>query len=122
MTSPRKFRVWDGEEMHEPPHQFLLGSAGEVYHHSSVPRDEEKVMFTTDLTDEEDTEIYEKDILKSRTYGWQVKVKWFKKNARFYLTHWGDKYHLEGCNDLKRRVIKSSDYVVIGNRYENPEL
>jgi len=65
-----RFRVWDGEEMHEPPHQFLIGSDGSVFKRQEVepappggPVNAE-VMHSTGLTDAEGREVWDGDILE----------------------------------------------------------
>lgn len=60
----KRFRVWDGEEIHEPPHGFLLGAEGMVYRCSSQVGSSERAvvgepMFYTGLNDSEGTPIYE---------------------------------------------------------------
>jgi len=65
-----RFRVWDGSHMHEPPHQFLIGSNGSVFKRQEVepaaptgPVNAE-VMHSTGLTDAEGREVWEGDVLE----------------------------------------------------------
>lgn len=54
MTSPKRFRVWDGEEMYYPPHAYLLTSEGGVVReklHRTQHFPDAQPLFSTDLTD-----------------------------------------------------------------------
>jgi len=126
MSSPRKFRVWDGEEMHEPPHDYVIqddgkvvrldwGQAGVDY----IGRDlRVEVMHYTGLTDAEGIEIWEGDIIQSNQsvclVRWDEKHTEFKIDGQFNLlgkfSHNLGGYHA------------NSNTRVIGNRYESPEL
>jgi len=126
MNAPRKFRVWDGEEMHEPPHNFHLGGEGGVWlqeygHDESGAVDQPEtieVMLSTGLTDAEDTEIWEGDIIQSNQsvclVRWDEKHTEFKIDGQFKLlgkfSHNLGGYHA------------NSNTRVIGNRYEDPSL
>lgn len=72
MSTTHKFRVWDGEEMHEPPHDYVIASDGCVceltWDSNAYARVEERtevaVMPYTGLDDAEDTPIYEGDVVE----------------------------------------------------------
>jgi len=119
-----RFRVWDGEEMHEPPHQFLIGPNGSVFKRQEVepaaptgPVNAE-VMHSTGLTDAEGREVWEGDVLEytdgspSHTV-----VVWNDDVAQFRIRlNNGDTLPFHSYDHL------SDHYRVVGNRYEHPEL
>jgi hypothetical protein len=126
MSTPRKFRVWDGEEMHEPPHEYIYDprdGARRVIDASdgrltcSQPVDGE-VLWGTGLTGAEGSEIWEGDIIQSNQsvclVRWDEKHTEFKIDGQFELlgkfSHNLGGYHA------------NSNTRVIGNRYEDPTL
>ena len=126
-----KFRVWNGQEME---YSVMAGIYGVFFVNpengngldpkdtaSLTPAntkyfDETPVMQFTGLKDKSGKEIYEGDILTTETEKPMI-VKWNDKFASWCLyrdgwmfAHWfGESCQPEQC-------------VVIGNRYENPEL
>jgi hypothetical protein len=127
MSSPHKFRVWDGEEMHEPPHDYILTGMRGVWKVNPGPStthevlkcdDNVSALFSTGLTDAEGNEIWEGDIIQSNQsvclVRWDERHTEFKIDGQFELlgkfSHNLGGYHA------------NSNIKVIGNRYENPEL
>jgi uncharacterized phage protein (TIGR01671 family) len=125
MNTPRKFRVWDGEEMHEPPHEYIYDpkeGARRVIDAingaltCSQPIDCE-VMFSTGLTDAEGTEIWEGDVLLF--FGQTVVLHWDEQEVCGWATT-----PVDGGETVTvfAYQIDEGNATVIGNRYENPEL
>lgn len=123
MSHPTKFRVWDGEEMHEPPHSgFVLTSGGDIvfepFESNRRELDDHVALFSTGLTDSEGNEIWEGDIIQSNqsvcVVRWDEKHTEFKIDGQFKLlgkfSHNLGGYHA------------NSNTRVIGNRYEDPGL
>jgi len=121
-----RFRVWDGDEMHEPPHRYLLGAEGTV-HRCSYQCDmaeravEGKPLFYTGLDDTEGTLIYEGDVLEYDLIGGRsetVVVAYSESAGQWEVNFTGI-----GVRDDSLAWRRASDDVlVIGNRYENPDL
>jgi hypothetical protein len=128
MTVPRTFRVWDGEDMHEPPHDYVLAGDGDLLlclpelekfgqHHGGdevtlgVADEEHEVMKSTGLTAAEGTEIYEGDVVEDK-YGNRGVAKWVKGGSCWKM-----------CNyRAPNKTTAEEKLTVIGNRFENPEL
>jgi len=114
MSSPRKFRVWDGEEMHEPPSKFWMLANGRVSkeHHgfgmAAENHEQYEVMFATGLTDAEGNEIWEGDFIRRR--GRTIEVKYSEVRVAFVFG-----------NELYEN-LRGWGWTVIGNRYENSEI
>ena len=130
MSSPRKFRVWDGEEMHEPPHEYVWdpregarrvidASDGRITCSQSI---DGEVLWGTGLTDAEGTEVYEGDILETIwNGGMQGEVVY--ENGAWVLRY--DQF----CSDPLNNAVGDPETkrtggwgTVIGNRYEDPTL
>jgi hypothetical protein len=118
-----RFRVWDGEEVHEPSHNYLLTGTGTLFKYDRSgelsPRLTEEFMFATGLTDADGNEIWEEDIVDWAD-GRGV-VYWHDDKAR-YLHAFAEK--IDGDFNGSHRPPKALwDKVrVIGNRYEDPNL
>jgi uncharacterized phage protein (TIGR01671 family) len=119
MSSPRKFRVWDGEKMHEPPHEYIYDprdgarrviGASDGRLTCSQPIDGE-VMFATGLTDAEGNEIWEGDVIQDK-YGNAGVVKWAEGGSCWVMAI----YRAPNQTTAQQKLT------VIGNRHENPEL
>ena len=130
-----RYRIWDGSEMHNPPHSFALVhgtdsvckvahqgddtiSLVEGWHHHDVT-DEVKVLFYTGLDDAEGTPIYEGDIIEFEVLS----------HLAHYEVAWYDKYGAWYCKaedgDWMSRLsvqLDKDECTVIGNCYESPEL
>lgn len=109
-----RFRVWDGEEMHEPPHDWLLtGDKGIVRKDGRLlgesPEQRRVPLFYTGLDDTDGTPIYEGDII--RYWDEQHVVTW--SDAGF---HWDFGMPAEASWTIE------GDVYLLGNRYENPDL
>lgn len=116
--TPRKFRVWDGEEMHDPPHDYLLTGHNTVHlsyryrhgHEGHSITTSAEVLFYTGLDDAESTPIYEGDIV---TYGGTRGVVGF--------ADYNHAVTLEGVHNDEVPIVLGGSQV-IGNRYEDPDL
>jgi len=118
-----RFRVYDGETMHEPPHPFMLNAVGAVFRKQDVgpaapfgPVDAE-VMLSTGLTDAEGTEIWEGDVIRFYMLGTEVlcRVVWCERYGQWYTET------LDGAimNPLSHILNRDEDDpVVIGNVHE----
>lgn len=117
-----RFRVWDGEHMHLPPHNFLLDSCGDLYLKMSLlfewdsglylhPVDHESMHYTG-LDDAEGTPVYEGDILEHQGEPKGV-VEYRAGSGGFCI---GSTPLLE---DL---LVPSYGITVCGNKFETPEL
>ena len=113
-----RFRVWDGEEMHEPPHDWMLTYDGQLY----CP-DEQKyystgfsrpVMLYTGLDDAEGTPIYESDIIKTKWNGGIYGV------VEYGLGEFRAEY--VQSSDVLYDAVSNGQGLVVGNEYQNPEL
>jgi len=111
-----RFRVWDGEEMHEPPHGFILTSEGEVcfepFESNRRVLEDHEVLLSTGLTDAKGNEIWEGDIFDTVTKG---VVVYRDRLAGFF-------YQQGGALGSSPISIYHQTRRVIGNRYEHPEL
>jgi len=132
MSSPRKFRVWDGEEMHEPPHDFQLNGDGSLEVPMTVELvgslQEYAVMHSTGLTDAEGTEVYEGDIVEHWSRDYSVRADDPPEghsrigSVKYIDAHWWVDFTDPGKMFLSDISYKDSTTQVIGNRYEDPNL
>jgi hypothetical protein len=102
-----KFRAWDGEEMREV---FSLQSNGDGINYRGEIVDDWKLMQFTGLRDKKTKEIYEGDIVKFNDWSDDEEV-WVKEVVVF-----------EGGAFYPVSLRTSTEFIVIGNIYENPEL
>lgn len=83
--------------------------------------DEINLMQSTGLKDSHDIEIYEGDIVEDGE-GLRKCVQWYKGGFVYTSKHLvgdGKKFRFSNLNNMYN---KSSNYTVIGNVYNNPEL
>lgn len=136
-----KFRVWNQTEkkMFSPfsLYEYVEGSNKFLNEETK----EGNLLFPIDtlflefigLGDKNGKEIYEGDILKT------IFCKSIARNDIWYeryvvicreISHWGYRFEAETIKDIKRKKDKQllkdfddfSEFVVVGNIYENPEL
>jgi hypothetical protein len=114
-----RFRVWDGEHLHTPPHGFVICSDGGVGKRGDEcgiewhPPD----LVGSFYTGEQDTEgqpIYEKDVLLVKGNRYVVE---FDVEAGGYTLEGPGTYPL-----LPEIIQMGGGGVVIGNTFENPDL
>lgn len=123
-----KFRVWDGEQMHEPPHGWVINCDGEVCfstHDGPAPAEGFVALLYTGLDDAEGRPVYEGDICEYENYVLEMKqyrfvvgydkgtLRWTRNHVDKHINSWPNLRHVSGgdCN-----------LEVVGNRYENPDL
>jgi len=111
------FRVWDGSQMHEPPHGFFLDGTGDVLEAEGMPADA-VALFNTGLTDAEGTEVWEGDVLEyTDDSPSHVVAVWDDDVAQFRIRlNNGDTLPFHSYDHL------SDHYRVVGNKHEHPEL
>lgn len=132
MSAPLTFRVWDGEQMLYPGQEehdkaFVLSQHGDLYYirpaqiqlegNNSVGRARWEhngltVMQSTGLTDSEDQEIFEADLVDGNEI---YEVVWYDGGWAI------SPLDSDAAVRLDHNTIVSG-VTVIGNRYENPEL
>jgi len=134
MSSPRKFRVWDGDEMHEPPHRFWMRGDGRVTNErhgfgmAAEGHELYEVMFATGLTDAEGGEVYEVDIVEHWSHDHSVCADDPPKGhsrigaVKYIDAHWWVDFTDAGKMFLSDISHKDSTTHIVGNRYEDPEL
>jgi uncharacterized phage protein (TIGR01671 family) len=134
-----KFRVWDkrNNRMIKPkkfatikPVIDFNGNLGVMdtyknYHwHGIVPEDEYEVMLFTGILDKNDIEIYEGDILKDTDN--EIYYVDFIRGCFYLRTNYKSFPHLGWAEWLPMceidRLANPTEFEVIGNIYENPEL
>jgi uncharacterized phage protein (TIGR01671 family) len=134
-----KFRVWDkrNNRMIKPkkfatviPVLDFNGNLGVMdtyknYHwHGIVPEDEYEVMLFTGILDKNDIEIYEGDILKDTDN--EIYYVDFIRGCFYLRTNYKSFPHLGWAEWLPMceidRLANPTEFEVIGNIYENPEL
>jgi len=110
-----RFRVWDGDYMHEPPHGFVIACSGELYEHITkmrgleLRRVEHTIIPCTGLTDSEETPIYEGDIVNF----------WDGRHEEVYWSR--DRWTVLGPSDNNCAAVLTKNAVVIGNVYQHPD-
>jgi uncharacterized phage protein (TIGR01671 family) len=134
-----KFRVWDKRNNRMiMPRKFATikpvidfnGNLGVMdtyknYHwHGIVPEDEYEVMLFTGILDKNDIEIYEGDILKDTDN--EIYYVDFIRGCFYLRTNYKSFPHLGWAEWLPMceidRLANPTEFEVIGNIYENPEL
>ena len=113
------FRVWDGEKMHEPPHDHFLDCDGTVWTDAPHPTDF-TALFSTGLTDAEGTEVFEGDYLQERD-GDLWEVCWLS-GAFMVKPISSERWESLQLLDWLFRKRRTLEVTVAGNRYEHPEL
>ena len=88
----------------------------------------------TGLSDKNGTKIFEGDILQGEeypycsdgNYNYFAEIVWFDENCAFGITTWKNpKSNVRGISDGISSYMEdfdSSDWLVIGNIYDNPEI
>lgn len=130
-----KFRVWDGKEMRFPP---PLGEwdDSDQYHFFSYNKKPSVIMQFTGLKDKNGKEIWEGDIVVKSGYLWFDEGKPnYRGTVEWIYSQWQVVAHCvnsekrgisdganEGLNDDGVEEGNKSEWKVIGNIYENPEL
>lgn len=115
-----RFRVWDGSEMHEPPHGFFLDCDGVVWTDAPHPTEFDP-MLSTGLTDAEGQEIWQDDVIRFYMLGTEIRyrVVWCERYGQWYTET------LDGAimNPLSHILNRDEDTpVVIGNVHEHDLL
>lgn len=122
-----RFRVWDGETMHEPPHDYTIDGQGRL---QQIPASREgtswhqdhEVMLFTGLADADGTEIWEGDVV-----GWGGKDSPQPNKRRGIVVFRSGSWMIERPDGIHVRLSRITDSSVInfsvrGNRHENPQL
>jgi len=131
-----RFRVWDGEEMHEPPHEYIYdpregarrvidASDGRITCSQSI---DGEVLWGTGLTDAEGAEVYKGDIVEHWSHDHSVRAGGPPKGhsrigaVKYIDAHWWIDFTDPGKMFLSDISHKDSTTQIIGNRYEDPIL
>lgn len=134
MNHEIKFRAWDTtyKEMHtvtgihyetdgdisiyldEPYNQYKYGSWADGSLHSMFGERVVLIQFTG-LHDKSGVEIYEGDIVRDNNHEAQGTVMWDQEGADYNLVDGAGKF-------IQAFGFAKSEYEVIGNRFENPDL
>lgn len=114
--SPKRFRVWDGEKMHEPTDlgDFYLNQEGEPCAHEPTYMDRDWSLVwlqSTGLHDADGVEIFEGDLLEYALGTPPDVVCW--KQGSWWIGRLSRLGQVEGAYVILR---------VVGNVYENPGL
>jgi len=114
------FRVWDGEAMHTPPHDYVwdprVGVRGEVAARGGEiictrPLDVE-VMWA--LSEIGARPVYEGDLIESRQGGLYLVERSVSAGGLALST-------IEGLPEMRWSTLAMGSPSVVGNRYETPE-
>ena len=135
MNREIKFRAWDGEKMHHSNllalHEGFTWDHGRKYLHDSTQWENEDgfcwspaLMQYTGLKDKNGKDIYEGDIINSkRGNGYD-----FDADYAFAVKFDNGAFRSDNTDVLlwdyirPKRITELTNYEVIGNIYENPEL
>ena len=114
-----KFRTWDGEKMISP--DFVDRDGVAWWRENSIPERSEIVMQFTGLLSGKGEEIYEGDILRMPgNYNYTRVVEWYKIGLRVKQINGGGNFPLH--YPFVGQTGNETDWEIIGNIYENPEL
>lgn len=121
-----RFRVWDGETMHEPPHDYVLFSGGDVFvMDSDCPHSlratNNDALFSTGLTEAAGDEVWEGDILEFEHYSGTVRVSVHWQHHKWQVFT-GTEKTPESYPAYNILHVIQNDATVIGNRYEHDLL
>lgn len=114
MSREIKFRTWDKDHSNMLP----VTTIQRIAEWGGILNDLIFMQYTG-LKDKNGTEIYEGDILAStpNTYYEPREIVWFEHEARFGIRADEDEDHT-----MLNAYYAKTEYEVIGNIYENPEL
>lgn len=116
-----KFRVWDGEQMVSPDYINRDGYA--CWKSNSIPESSKDIMQFIGLKDKNDKEIYEGDILKLKyplRRRFDEDDNFVEINVSISFDSGCFWFEGDGYTDCCWHFY--SEYEIIGNIYENPEL
>lgn len=108
-----KFRAWDVENKKMIQSYAHLSKWGQFYTTwTSTDSEREYIpMQYTGLKDKNGKEIYEGDIIESTWNGEKYLIEWDELNGEWCF-----------CSDTNETGGKYKGSIVIGNKYENPDL
>lgn len=125
MERIKKFRVWDGKKMHYPDEnnfeKLVICSTGKLgeFNGSTYDTREYPTMDFTGLLDKHGKEIYEGDILFSKSWGSNSRTK-----NPYHVVEWnGCGWKAVGYNgDMKVNpdLDVKRDFEIVGNLFETP--
>jgi len=119
-----KFRAWDGHKMYADVGVLPLSGEEKVMasHHTMKYRpDQVELMQYTGLKDKNGVEIYESDICEVADFSNGAYV--FKEQpTKLMCFEWDVNYARYKYSNANLFKYESSNYRVVGNIHENPEL